>query len=333
VTAVTPGSVVATVLLNPHRRGVSHGELVETCGRLLKGLRRLGARISKSLLTPAGELREEAIVDAARLFMDADMIQTTVPGEGGSSAARARAKIYSGPDVFYIVPDEKRLALDLSKNIIVHFFVPRALVASALLVPTGDGTLAERGTPTRAGAVGRATVEERVRQLSRLFKYEFMFRADATFEENFTQTLSDMVASSEILVDGAGDITFGLGHDGLDGHAWARFYASIARTFLEGYRVAARGLGALLKAPLQQKDLVRRTMVTGERMFLRGEIQRREAVSSPVIENALLSFADQGYVAQNQGKLSLPESFATSAAVRTIEARIAGYCTEGRGAT
>ena len=51
--------------------------------------------------------------------------------------------------------------------------------------------------------------------------------------------------------------------------------------FVEGYRVAARGLGALLKGPLAAKDVVKRAIPTGERMFLAGEIARREAVSRP----------------------------------------------------
>ena len=40
----------------------------------------------------------------------------------------------------YVVPDDKRLSLDLTKNIIVHFFVPRALVATA--VAAGSTTAA-----------------------------------------------------------------------------------------------------------------------------------------------------------------------------------------------
>jgi glycerol-3-phosphate O-acyltransferase len=63
----------------------------------------------------------------------------------------------------------------------------------------------------------------------------------------------------------------------------------------------------------------------GERMFLAGEIERREAVSRPVFENAYAAFVDQGYCARAEGKLVLPESYASASAVRTIEARIAGY--------
>ena len=60
-------------------------------------------------------------------------------------------------------------------------------------------------------------------------------------------------------------------------------------------------------------------------MFLAGEIERREAVSRPLFENAHGAFVDQGYLTRDDGKLRLADSFDSQAAVRTIEARIAGF--------
>ena len=340
-TAVTPGAVVATALLNHPHRGISHGELTSMCDRLIKVLKGLGARISHALLDARGELREEAIRDAAQLFIEADTLVATVPGEGTSIARTRRAKIYTGPDVMYVVPDDKRLNLDLSKNIIVHFFVPRALVSTALSSSARPRSTAAQPRSTlrppysvesspeppssRISPLARATLEERVRSLSRLFKFEFMFRADATFEQNFAETLGEMVAAGELAITPGGDVGAGGGHDGWNGEAWIDFYASVARTFLESYRVAARGLTSLQKGPASQKDLVKKALAVGERMFLAGEIERREAITRPTIGNAYLAFADQGYVSVSQGKISLAESFATPAAVAAIESKIAGF--------
>jgi glycerol-3-phosphate O-acyltransferase len=329
-TAVTPGAVVAMALLNHPRPGMSDGELLAMSARLTKLLKGLGARISTTLLDASGELREQAIHDAAHLFMDAEMIEATVPGEGAGGARSRRAKIYTGPDVVYVVPADKRLSLDLSKNIILHFFVPRALVATAL---SASATARPRVViepssevqVSRLAPALRATLEERVQKLSRLFKFEFMFRADATFEQNFAETLAEMVAAGELSQSASGEVMAGPGHDGLDGDGWISFYTSIARTFLESYRIAARGLAVLLRGPVSQKDLVKRAIAAGDRMFLAGEIERREAVSRPNIENAYLAFADQGYISVSQGKVSLTESFATAQAVEAIEAKIIGY--------
>ena len=339
-TAVTPGAVVATALLNHPHRGISHGQLVSMADRLVKILKRLGARISQTLLDARGDLREEAIREAAQLFIEAETVVATVPGEGVSQARSKRAKIYTGPDVMYVVPDDKRLNLDLSKNIIVHFFVPRALVATAIsssarqrptarsrqtLRPPSAAEPPSEAPVSRISAVARATLEERVRNLSRLFKFEFMFRADATFEQNFSETLGEMVSAGELALATNGDVGPGPGHDGWSGESWIDFYASVARTFLESYRVAARGLSVLLKGPAAQKDLAKRALTAGERMFLAGEIARPEAITRPTIANAYLAFVDQGYVSISQGKVALAESFATAAAVAAIESKIAGY--------
>jgi glycerol-3-phosphate O-acyltransferase len=300
VTAVTPGSLVATALLAHDRRGLPHADLVAACERLARTLRRADARFSPSLADRArdGEdkpesslVRGAALREAVDLFVRAEHVQ----------AHRI------GGDTIYVVPPEARMSLDLAKNVIVHFFVPRAIIATALLASPGP-------------PLGFETVRERVLSLSRLFKYEFTFRADAPFEQIFEEEIATLEDDGEVTRDrGAGLIA----PRGDDGEEQIQLYARLLENFVEGYRVAARGLAALLRGPLTVKEIVRRAMTVGERMFLAGEIARREAVSSPMLENAYSSFIDQGYIARIDGKLALTASFATANAVATIEARIA----------
>ena len=117
---------------------------------------------------------------------------------------------------------------------------------------------------------------------------------------------------------------------GDDGAEQLALYARLLENFVEGYRVAARGLAALQRGALSTKELVKRAIPEGERMFLAGDIARREAVSRPMLENAYASFIDQGYVARSGGKLALTESYASASAVATIEARIAGFAVPPR---
>lgn len=320
-TLVTPGSLVATALLTHSRRGLPHAELVAQCARLTALVRRLGARTAPSLTLPSGSMREAAVREAAVLYVRGGLVRQHVPGDTLTGKARRRARIYTGEDVIYTVPQESRIVLDLSKNIIVHFFVDRALVSVAMLARDEQAPGEARRPP------GRAELEQRVRSLSRLFKLEFMFRADAPFEQIFDETLRDMIASGELALDAReGDaVRFGPGREGLDGRGWVGFYAAVIRNFLEGYRIAARAVRVLVKGPLAEKDIVARALGIGEQMFLGAEIERSEAVSRPVIENALAAFAEQGYLQREDGKLALAESFRSEEAVQTIEGRIAGY--------
>src|SRR5262249_46748907 len=281
-------------------RGIAHLELVEQCARLTALVRRLRARTPPSLTRPrSDEMRAQAIREAAVVYVRGGgahphlppatptrearppppayrRVPTPVPGDPRPGKARRRAKIYSGDDVIYTAPAESRLPLDIAKNIIIHIFIDRALVSVALLAPPGP-------------PASRAELRDRVQSLSRLFKLEFMFRADAPFDQIFDEVLVDMAAVGEIAIDGD-TIALGPGHSGLDGRGWLAFYSSAIRNFIEGYRIAARAARVLQRSPQSTKELVARALRIGEQMFLGGEIERSEAVSQPVIENAFAAF-------------------------------------------
>jgi glycerol-3-phosphate O-acyltransferase len=311
VTAVTPGSLVAMALLTHGKRGMSDADLIDTCRRLSRTLRGFGARFTPSLTSPhePDALRVASLREALALFVRAGHVTIRLPGKAALATVPSEKP---SEDAIYLVPDEARLSLDLSKNIVVHFFVARALIATAILAPR----LERRGV----GGIPETAVQERVHALSRLFKHEFLFRAEATFEENFAATLAEMVQDGELVHD-AGVVRLGAGEGGMQ----VVLYAELLRGFLESYRVAARGLGLLLRGPLALKDVAKRSIAMGERMFLSEEIVRREAVSRPVIENAFSAFIDEGYLTRAEGKLALAPSYATADAVKTIESRLALY--------
>ncbi len=293
VTAVTPGSLAALALLSHGYRGLPHDELVERCSRLLTVLRESGARTTPSTTTPGGGLRPEAIREAAQLFTDAALIEAHAPAEADGEPQDPDV---IGPETIYTIPDSKRLELDTSKNMILHFFVERSLVSVALLA-------------TPAAPLPRDVVRDRVQKLSRLFKHEFRFRADAPFVEIFDETIASMLDAAELVVDAEGRIDAGPGRLGWSGREWLLTYAAFLRNFLEAYRIAARGLGALLKGPLPEKELVKKTLQTGKRMFFTGEVERPEAVSQPTLKNAFASLVDQGILRHHEGgKLELVHS-------------------------
>ena len=313
VTAATPGAVVALALLTHGKRGLTHAELLERVRQLLATLRRFGARAIDSLATPSGALRPACVREAARMFEKAHLLRVHMVGDTLEGGKRVKHSARTDDDIIYSAPDDKRLALDLSKNIIIHFFVPAALIAIAMLAPPGP-------------PIELSTIRDRVERLSRLFKHEFMFSSDKTFDEVFDQTIHSMRDANELVLEGGDHVGFGEGHDGADGRSWIVWYAAMLRNFLEAYVVAARSLTLLLKGPLTMKDLVRRSLAVGDKMFLAGEIERREALSGRCLENAFQSLLDQGYLRQADGKkLALVSSFADPATVRAIEGRIASY--------
>jgi glycerol-3-phosphate O-acyltransferase len=306
VTAVSPGALTALALLSYHRRGQTHEKLLARCGRLLTTLLQLGARTIPALVQANGALRADAIREAAQMFADGELLHVHYPAEFGS---KKRSKPRAGRGAIYMVPEDKRLALDGSKNIIIHFFVERALVSMALLVPGRN--------PSEADA------RARVQELSRLFKYEFRFRADASFDTIFEETVASMLANGDL--ERRGDqLIAGPGRDGWTGHQWLMTYAGLLRNFLETYRIAARGLAGLRSGPRDVKDLVKQTLATGRLMYLSGEVERAEAISKPLIQNAFAAFQDLGEVTQAGGQMQLPAD-AKDDAQSVLEESIARY--------
>jgi glycerol-3-phosphate O-acyltransferase len=311
-TAVAPGSLVAMALLAHNQRGLPHADLLATCERLARTLRRCGARFSPSLLAAPPPAHDDA---SARPRMRSAPLREAVELFVRAGHVEARRV---GDDVIYVVPPAARMSLDLAKNVIIHFFVERALFATALLASPG---------PTLPISI----VRDRVLALSRIFKYEFTFRTDAPFDRIFNEGVSAMTEDGELhVVDpGSGEGTPALTPQGEDGRAQLELYANVLENFVEGYRVAARGLAALLRGALTPRDLSKRAITTGERMYLAKEIGRREAVSRPMLENAYASFVDQGYLARRDGRMALTESYANVGAVATIEARFQQFSKRG----
>lgn len=309
VTAVTPGSLTALALLSDDRRSLSHEELLQRCRQLLRVLIESDARITPRIAAD-GELREQAISEAVQMFVDAEMLETHRPGDFPPD--RERRSHRAGVGALYRVPERKRIELDVSKNIIVHFFVERALVSIAALMPPGPEIAVD-------------VVRERTRELSELFKHEFRLNSNGDFVTSFDATLRAMQRGGELELYPDGRLDVGGGREGWSGLVWLRTHAAILRNFLEGYRVAARGLGVLLRGPFTERELLKRTLALGHRMYLSGEIDRHEAVSKPILQNALAAFKDEGYVTVREGKYSLTASFDSPDAMRAIEGRLAGY--------
>jgi len=307
VTAVTPGALTAIALMSDRRRSVAHEELIERCRRLLRVLTEAGARVTARTAV-SGVLREQAIAEVIEMFVEGGLLEAhTTDRLGGSERRHHR----TGAGVLYRIPERKRLELDTTKNHIIHFFVERSLIAIAALMPPGM-------------PASMQSVHDRVQQLSRIFKHEFRFRADKPFDAILDETIETMIAAGELTRSGD-TIDLGAGRDGWTAHVWLRTYASILRSYVEGYRVAARSLSNLIKGPIAEKDLVKKALTVGNRMFLSGDVELRESVCKPILENALQSFREEGYLVVSEGKFGLTDSFASESAVSAIEGRLAGY--------
>ncbi len=256
VTIVTPAALVGSALMTHRRRGMTHEDLIGRSAELLAALERAGARVARpvvraeapSMSGPSSAkdadvaravLNEEAVEETLALFADAKLVESKeVDGER-----------------IHAVPESRRLGLEYHKNTILHFFVPSALISTVLV---------QQGAP-----IAEEELRERVARLSRLFKYEFMYRADASFEEIFDDALETMIEAGEVTrtPDGLGAVEGTL----------VDVYATMLRTYFESCLLTVRSLEGLRES-VKKKEWVKQTLARGHKMYAAGELELRESI-------------------------------------------------------
>lgn len=291
VTVVTPAALVATALLSHQKRGMTRASLLTACQDLLATLDVMDARIAHQLRIGDSRIREDTIDEALHLFLDARLIVCHD----------------TGPEPIYTIDSERRIALEYYQNTIIHFFVPRALIAAGLLVDMDQW-------------VDIARLNDRVQQLSRVFKHEFIYRTDATFDRIFEDALRDMVEAGEIEVrEGHAQAT-----EGAMRHRLER-YAVMLQTFFESYLLALRGAEIVLDGPIPKKDWYKRTLALGQQMYLAGEIERRESLSKLKLETALKALQDYKLVQLSGDILERGEGVEAVSDLRALEPKLTGF--------
>ena len=291
VTVVTPAALVAVALLSHRKRGMTRAALMGACEDLLGTLEKMNARVAHQLRVGDGRIREDTIEEALRLFLDARLIVAHD----------------TGPEPIYTIDSERRIALEYYQNTIIHFFVERALVAASLLVDTEQWVSLDR-------------LGDRVKQLSRLFKHEFIYRTDAKFDEIFADTLRGLAEDDEIeLRDGHAQAT-----EGQTRHRLER-YAIMLQTFFESYLLALRGAEIVLDGPIPKKDWYKRTLALGQQMYLAGEIERRESLSKLKLETALKALEDYRLVKTNEDILERGQGVEGVSELHALEPKLTGF--------
>ncbi len=275
-----PTSIAATTLLAYQGRGMAHGRMVQRSLELVDYLDTEMARLSASLQDP--ETREQAVVEAVQRFVEQKAVAVERAG---------RADV----EPIYRVIDERRIQLDYYKNALMNYMAPAALICRSLQRRSNQCTYDDLYADNRF--------------LSRLFKREFLYRADATFATHFDDALASLAAR------GFCDV-----HE--DGRVVIREPESVGMlagqldSFLQGYWVTVTTAAELKQFPMWKRELVDRALERARRAFLEGQISRAEAASRTLVSNAIGWMIAVGVLETDGSKrqsLKLSEAFAGDA--------------------
>lgn len=244
VTLVTPLSLVATAILAYHRRGFLLSELLETVEILLGALKGSSAPFAASLNDPP-----RAVQETLSLLISWKILEFLEESDFEEEA-------------FYFVEDEKKLELEYYKNNIIHFFLPKALVATSLL--TG-----------REEIKSWESLVSDCDFMKELLKNEFFFNGSDALKQSMLPALDCFLEASFIMRAGAngGYKVSKLGFDKL------LIWSGILKTFLESYWIVTRTLGQRRNAELNEEAALKKVTYLGKRFYKLGVVEHIEALS------------------------------------------------------
>lgn len=264
VTPLTPTSVAATCLLgHPHKR-LSWSTLMHYAQRIVEHTREVSN--GQVRLSPALTQLDEAMRQSVQRLLDEDLVSAETNKKGEPS---------------YRISSRGRPLLNRYKNSLMHFFVPEAIVATAM------ESLRQDPGPLQ---VQREQLAQRSKTLCEILDQEFMLPRAKDFAAFFTQTLQRGAHQHYVVVD-ADMVALPQSGPALALH---RFVASLLAPFVESYWVSLRAVASELGQGLSAKDLAAKIYEAQKRGLKWGELRYPEGVSKPIAIAAVTMLREQG---------------------------------------
>ena len=270
VCSVTPLSVAATALLGHPKRGMSQSAFLKEANNIIEFLDGAAARLSTSLLDV--RTRNAAVLEAIRELVEDELIKRESPGE-------------TSADPVYLVPDDKRVQLDFYKNAVMNYFAPVSVSCRAMLAQSDLQNLDYQ------------RVHDDARFLSKLFKREFLYRADSRFDTYFDDSLASLVVRGLIDVPNPDRIV-------VKDETSVRLLAGLLDPFVQAYLIVFETLEELKSFPLWDDEIKKLALERTRRAYLEGKISRPEAANQSLISSAITWLRIEGVLGGNEATLA-----------------------------
>ncbi len=261
---VTPFSLMAAALLTSPAKAISRSELLNSLALYYQYLDFTNARFSQTL-----ENFSRAMDEVISYYERRKLIQI----EEGEDEEEE--------EPIYTLDEDKRLPLEMYKNMILHHFLPLSFVSLSLLS-------ADYGECTEHKLM------EDYRFLKDLFKFDFIYDERDTDEGKIQGCIEFLSSGRHLNV---------VSHDGqrackvtAKGREEMVYFAAMLTNFLEAYGMVLNSLPRLEKSPENEKDFLARLRRTGQRLYKQGQVLRPEALSQLLFKNALALAKDYGLV-------------------------------------
>ncbi len=265
VAVVTPFSLVAAAILSHDRRGISQDELLDVVNEFYEYLSIRKVKFAETFAHP-----EKAIMDALNIFVQSGYIEKI-------EAEEEEKDVEDIQEIVYSLKEEKRLNLEYYKNNFLHFFISLSFVATAIFKTDED-------------MIALNSVIAKYKFIKRLLWNEFIFDKNKDDVEEINEVMTYLFDKKMVIsVERDGEVFVEMKGKG---SRMLKPYSDLIHNYLESFWIVIRGCLYLKKAPLSKKDWLKKITALGERMYKKGEVLRREALSQPNYANVMLCLQD-----------------------------------------
>jgi glycerol-3-phosphate O-acyltransferase len=264
ISVVTPQALTASAVLNYPKPRFSQKELMLYVETYLSYLVSQKARLSENLDDPY-----QAVENVLDMYSNRKFI--------GRKRAKGQHETAMNEE-WYLVWENKRLNLEYYKNNCIHFFIPAAYTALAIL-------------SYDAFQFPASALQSDYNFLQDFFKYEFAYDVDKTPEYMVRKTLKAFIDDAMLMPHPTLPETYNITAAGF---RKLLCFASFLKTYFESYWVVLRILKAYNRRELVKKERIKKIRAWGNQLYKQREIERREALSRVNYENGLTFFNFKG---------------------------------------
>ncbi len=182
------------------------------------------------------------------------------------------------PATSYRIHPKKRAELDYYKNTVINLFIPAAF--TALLIRAKD-----------AFQFSAANLHENYTFLQDLFINEFTPDPDRPPAFLVRKTVKAFIDDAIIIPHPTLPDTYNITSSG---YKKLVFFAGLLKPFFESYAVALNYLDSASEESRDRKSTLKKIRSLGQKMYKRGDISRREALSVLYYTNAVDSYSKNG---------------------------------------
>ena len=267
-----PAALVATVLMTHCKRGMSRAKLRTDVLWLRKLILKHGGRV----------------VNIHPEYVDIVLNLVLGPIIGKNQLVKKHKDLL----MVDLYSPKERIELSLYQNQIIHHFVPAGIVSMALYKT--DKRKREHPDSSVSSntdiSASISSLEEDVKFLSSLLKFEFIFPPTSDLKKNLTNTLSAMVEHGTLVWGDSEKLSVQVRNsdDALETYL---FYATLFWRFIDSYYLVALGFFYLLPDRVLCESLfLKQLQALGEKLYFGGQLDLYEAIAKETLTNSISLF-------------------------------------------